>query len=1004
MNKEKKLKHQLATIIGQEEKGVFFVVGFVEGLKGKTANLKPIGSQSSQVIRGVPIENLEYAEPPRRDSIDCFCRIVVQALKPNLGELDRSIFHCNTIFKPYQFRPLLKYVRNPEKRILVADETGLGKTIEAGYILINEMSKTPINRVLILCPSNIQYKWKGELWHRFGLGFDIVSGKKLFELLMDKRRKFHCIASLDAIRSAREDALLKIPTENELDMLIVDEIHHLIGRGEETLRRKLGLALSYISKRFIGLSATPVHLELHDLKKILDVVKPGFKTVKQFDDEMVINSHLNTLCKMLGINPWKEEELERFLKEVEALEKAIENQKQNRKLRDLTSLLYRTKARAMEIKRDKKVRYELRKEIRKKNTLSGIFVRARRVEVGEDRNRIVHNERISPDSDFYEAFQNGGIVRVSEKSLFEEIDEFLRVSFGHVHRRQLSSCLPAMIGLLREGMRGFNVWVGDRWEEIKVSLDEDEREKSSTLANKYGLLTKDSKWERLMEIVRKLRYQESIRKAVVFTQWIPTIKYFRQRKTELDFPCYVVSGQDREQTRTRQALAFQKHEGFAVLFTTDVMSEGIDLQTADCVVNYDLPYNPQKVEQRIGRIDRIGQKSKNITIINMLVEGSTDEDVYDTLLERIEVFERSVGDLPAVLLEETKTTGVIDEDKIIKALSEFEIKTELLQSDALSGLDDVLDEEIIAAHIEQKGTAHGLRWMVFERLMLMVLGEKRLERAILQEGSITFRGINETDVDVLTKLVTVKHRAVVRAELLSFLDEDGTLKVCFCKDSDGLYLPYFHPLMLKAAEISYQSFFSNQEIDRIKPEAVVVRGKLDGVPEETKHLVLTESNFRGKIASAREWYWWAFDSHGRELLQSRESAIEDMWNAYRQRKIALQPTEGIGLPREVWSSVQRYHEGWVKKMKDKDEANYMLSKKAEIMKLQQEMRRLSRRLQKAVISERAQEISKRIKEIREKMEDSGSVIKRLKSDKTHLYDESTSNIRAVGVFTFDNER
>ena len=91
-------------------------------------------------------------------------------------------------------------------------------------------------------------------------------------------------------------------------------------------------------------------------------------------------------------------------------------------------------------------------------------------------------------------------------------------------------------------------------------------------------------------------------------------------------------------------------------------------------------------------------------------------------------------------------------------------------------------------------------------------------------------------------------------------------------------------------------------------------------------------------------------------------------------------------------------------MKDKDEANYMLSKKAEIMKLQQEMWRLSRRLQKEVISERAQEISKRIKEIREKMEDSGSVIKRLKSDKTHLYDESTSNIRAVGVFTFDNER
>jgi len=184
---------------------------------------------------------------------------------------------------------------------------------------------------------------------------------------MDERRKFHCIVSIDAIRSVGEDALLGIPIENELDMLVVDEIHHLIGRGGETLRRKLGLALSYISKSFIGLSATPVHLELYDLKKILDVVNPGFKTSKQFDDEMVVNSHLNKLYRILSISPWKEEELERFLKEVEVFEKAIENKKENGKLTHLKSFLKRTKARTTEITKDKKVRYELRKDVRKKH-------------------------------------------------------------------------------------------------------------------------------------------------------------------------------------------------------------------------------------------------------------------------------------------------------------------------------------------------------------------------------------------------------------------------------------------------------------------------------------------------------------------------------------------------------------------------------------------------------------------------------------------------------------
>lgn len=1001
MNEEEKLKHQLATIVGQGKKHVFFVLGFVEGLKGKTAKLKPIDSQSNEVIRGVPIKNLECAEPPKRNPIDSFCRIVVQALKPNLGEINHSVFHCNTIFKPYQFRPLLSYIKNPEKRILIADEAGLGKTIEAGYILINEMSKTPMNRVVVLCPSNIQRKWKGELWHRFGLGFDVVSGRKLIELLMDERRKFHCIVSIDAIRSVGEAALLGIPLENKLDMLIVDEIHHLIGRGSETLRRKLGLALSQISRRFIGLSATPVQLELYDLKRILDIVKPGFKTVKQFDDEMVINSHLNKLCRILSSSPWREKESEHFLKEVEALEKAIENNEEKGKLIELKSFLKRAKVRTMKIKRDKKARYRLRKELRKKNTLTGIFTRARRIEVGEERKRIIHNERISLDTDLREAYQDQTIVRVSEKSLFAEIDKFLRAFFSYVHRRQLSSCLPAMIGLLREGMMGFNVWVGDRWEEIKVRLNEDERERCSTLANKFGLLTKDSKWERLIKMIRKLRNQRSIRKAIVFTQWIPTIRYFRQKKSELDFPCYIVSGQDGEQTRTRQALAFQKHEGFAVLLTTDVMSEGIDLQAADCVVNYDLPFNPQKVEQRIGRIDRIGQKSENISIINMLVESSTDEHVYDTLLERIGVFERSIGDVPAVFLEETEKSGVIDEDKIIKVLSEYDVRLELLQSDALSALDDVLDEEIVAAHKEQKGTAHGLRWMSFERLMLMLLGEKKLQSATTDGSSITFQGIDRTDVDVLADLVAIKHRAVVRAELLSVLDEDGTLKVDFCKDSDGLYLPYFHPLIQKAIEISYRSFFKDQKIEEIRPEVVTVRGKFNGVPEETKYLILAESRFRGKVSSERDWSWWAFDANGRQLTRLRKSPIEDVWNTCKQGKITIQPTtEGVGMPREAWSSIMRHHETWTKTMNDKDDSNYLMSRKGEIKELRHEMRRLSGRLQKKASLELAREISERIGEIREKMEESEKVIKKLKSDKAHLYDKSASNIRIVGVFVF----
>lgn len=144
----------------------------------------------------------------------------------------QTTFQCNTIFKAYQFRPLLKYLVNNSRRLLIADETGLGKTIETGYILANELCNGSLQRVVILCPANLQHKWQGELWHRFGLRFDVVTGRTFLSSLLDKRRKFQFIASIDCLRSIGKSGMAKISSDNGIDLLIIDEIHHMIGRGE----------------------------------------------------------------------------------------------------------------------------------------------------------------------------------------------------------------------------------------------------------------------------------------------------------------------------------------------------------------------------------------------------------------------------------------------------------------------------------------------------------------------------------------------------------------------------------------------------------------------------------------------------------------------------------------------------------------------------------------------------------------------------------------------------
>src|ERR1700722_3092365 len=97
-----------------------------------------------------------------------------------------SAFNSRTEFKQYQFRPLLKYLKSSSRRILIADEVGLGKTIEAAYIIVEELASGHTERVLVLCPAGLRQKWRDELWYRFGLYFEITNARGLGRLLSAK--------------------------------------------------------------------------------------------------------------------------------------------------------------------------------------------------------------------------------------------------------------------------------------------------------------------------------------------------------------------------------------------------------------------------------------------------------------------------------------------------------------------------------------------------------------------------------------------------------------------------------------------------------------------------------------------------------------------------------------------------------------------------------------------------------------------------------------------------
>jgi superfamily II DNA or RNA helicase len=994
MDKERQLEHSLVQIDGREDEGVFFVIDYVEGLKGRTANLK-LTAPRTRIIRDIPVESLKFVQPASREPLDYFAKIVVQGLRMRNGEIISPVFYCDTIFKEFQFRPLLKYVRSPNKRLLIADETGLGKTIEAGYIIISELSENIAKRIVILCPPNIRHKWRIELWRRFGLSFDIVSGRGLRKLLSSKGG-FHCIASIDCFRPFEDVGLYDL-LRSVIDLLIIDEAHHMIGRSGETLRRRLGLSLSSISKAVIGLTATPIHLELLDLKRLLDVISPGFKTNDEFEREMNINVHLNRLYRVLTKNPWNSGDFGHFLEEADMLRDSLSESGNADRLAETM------KENSETLMHDVKARYELRKSVREKNTLSELFTRTRKVEVGEKRTRVIRNERIMLDSETFEAVQEGRMVKASEKSLFHEIDEFLRTSFYGPHRRQLSSCLNAMIDLMRRGMKGFNVWVDDELRELDVRLNEGEKNKCRELANKFGLLRKDSKWNRLIEIVTNLRCGGLVRKVIVFTEWIPTINYFRRMKGYVGCPCYVISGMDGEETRLATMKSFQDHEGFTVLFTTDVMSEGLDLQNADCIVNYDLPYNPQKVEQRIGRIDRIGQKENRIVVINMLVVGSTDELVYDRLLERIGVFKEAIGDLPEILLEEAEKIGIIDDEQVIRVLKDYEVQSRLLNSDLLIGIDDILDQDIRAEYSKKGWGAYSLRWMAFERFMYLIIGEEKAKRTTVDEDGITFRGLEPLDLETLVDLVHIKDKEAVQMELLNAVSLDGTLRIAFNKDANGLFLPCLHPLMQKASDVAYQSFYRDNCLDVIETERIVLRGELKEIWKEVKILLLAEFRFEGETIHRRDWFWFALNKDN-TMTKMSTSPLEEVWQAHLDRRISAELLTGdLELLEIIKFELLKNLEGWDSELRNKDLAETVRLKKFEARLLSQRLIELKDALKSEANPSRTNDINMRIIELEKKFEDSKSKVKELEADSTCSYKEPPFNYRIVVVLSLERK-
>jgi superfamily II DNA or RNA helicase len=585
-------------------------------------------------------------------------RLTSVQLAGQLSEMIYSLDTTETQFMPHQFKPLLALLDSPSKGVLIADEVGLGKTIEAGLIWTELRFRINATRLLVVCPAVLTEKWKNELYRRFGTTAQVMSARELLQHLQQGEaapKVPAVICSLQGIRPPTDS--LEPDTESTaaaaqlaryfnqsqdqtlFDLVVIDEAHYL--RNHQTSSAFLGQLLRPVAEYFVLLSATPVNNRNTDLFNLVSLVDPDqFRFESEFENILDANRPLVRLANQLKrpdasirnvLEALQEAGQHWLFRESESV-KIIQQSFDGRSHDDVLS---------------PEERVSVNHRLERVNLLGQVLVRSRKREVLENRvERKVRNYAVpmtAAEEDFYN--------RVTEAVIeYAQNNGGARGFLLATPQRLMSSCMYAAAS---RWVRDTESWGEKEAEEFAYeAFGDDGSPESITNVSSYvarslaghidldALLEHDSKYIQLEQILVEYIRGYPAEKVIVFSYFRGTLSYLSKRLADAGIANLIVMGGDDKQARIDE---FQESSRYKVLLASEVAAEGVDLQFMRLLVNYDLPWNPMRVEQRIGRIDRIGQQAQAISIANLVYQDTIDDRILTRLFEKLKVFEDALG-------------------------------------------------------------------------------------------------------------------------------------------------------------------------------------------------------------------------------------------------------------------------------------------------------------------------------------------------------------------------
>ena len=629
-------------------------------------------------------------EEPHDDDIEILscdqfhaCLTALQIRHPSLSTL-YSLNAARVDFIPYQFRPVLKFIRSDRPRMLIADGVGVGKTIEAGLILRELQARRDIRSILIICPRPLvtERKWQSEM-KRFDERFTHLDGKTLRYCIRETHLEgvwpeqhqkailpyslfdevlLHGSRAEGKRKRKKRQGLLGLDPPPRFDLVIVDEAHHI--RNTNTYSHQAVQFFCNHAEAAIFLTATPIQLGSQDLFVLLNTLRPDLiRDQESFRHMAEPNPFINQ-----AVNHVRGQEPDWTAQATQALNQATATAWGQAILRQKPEFnRIRKRLAEGDIAADERV--QLITDIEGLHTFAGIINRTRRRDIGAFTLR--KPETVTVDFSADQRQLHDELIQVQEEIL-SRIHPDVNVNFMMTTiRRQAASCLYGLAPLLEDIL---NRHLDElEWEEADNTepapsgevIGSIESQIQAILERALSLDPYDPKLESLRNIIRD-KQDLLNHKIMLFSSFRHTLHYLFKHLSADGVRVGMIHGgtpdEERVELRSRFEKPRQDSHSLDVLLFSEIGCEGLDYQFCDCIVNYDLPWNPMRVEQRIGRIDRVGQTSESVAIVNLITPGTIDADIYERCLVRIGVFERALGGSEEILGEITREIRNIAEN------------------------------------------------------------------------------------------------------------------------------------------------------------------------------------------------------------------------------------------------------------------------------------------------------------------------------------------------------